>query len=212
MAVPWRTRCKAGVTLFSWIASDDELARAVASWPALIGLDTEFLRTNTYFPVPGLYQVAAGDEVCLIDPLAIDDWRPFTQYLSSPGTMQIMHACQEDLELLHHHLGVTPTNIFDTQFANAFISEDFSLSYAALVARLLQVELPKHETRSNWLQRPLSDEQLRYAVEDVVYLVPLYERLRDEMQLRGRDEWFALDMAGAVRFHAGRTKSLLPQH
>ncbi len=177
-----------------WIASDAQLRDAVAAWPAVIGLDTEFLRTSTYYPKPGLYQVAAGEQVYLIDPLAIESWQPLVDYFVSERTVKVMHACLEDLELLHHHLGISPRNVFDTQFANAFASEHFSLSYAALVERVLGVSLPKHETRSNWLQRPLSDDQIRYAVEDVIYLTPLYEHLHDRLQAAGRAAWFAEDM------------------
>ena len=178
-----------------WIASDAQLRDAVASWPAVIGLDTEFLRTSTYYPKPGLYQVAAGDQVYLIDPLAIESWQPLVDYLVSERTVKVMHACLEDLELLHHHLGISPRNVFDTQFANAFASENFSLSYAALVERVLGVSLPKHETRSNWLQRPLSDDQIRYAVEDVIYLAPLYEHLQEKLQADARYAWFVQEMS-----------------
>ncbi len=177
-----------------WIADNTSLAHAVDAFGPRIALDTEFLRTNTYYPVPGLYQVANDREVFLIDPLAIDDWQPLVRYLEDPDTIKVMHACLEDLELLHHHLGVTPVGVFDTQFANAFVSEDFSLSYQALVERVLGVALPKHETRSNWLKRPLSDEQLQYAVEDVTYLLPLFDNLTEKLALNGRTAWFETDM------------------
>jgi len=177
-----------------WISDNAGLAVAVEQWQDQIALDTEFIRTHTYFPMPGLYQVASGDRVHLIDPLSIDDWRPFVAYLCDPHTTKIMHACLEDLELLHHHLGVSPRNVFDTQYANAFLSPDFSLSYAGLVKRLLGVSLEKHETRSNWLQRPLSEDQVRYAVDDVTHLLPLYQQLTDELETLGRTDWFGTDM------------------
>jgi ribonuclease D len=178
----------------TWVDDDQALARAVAQWPDHIALDTEFIRTNTYFPMPGLYQVAAGSSVYLIDPVEISQWQPFVDYLIDAHTTKIMHACLEDLELLHHHLGITPRSVFDTQYANAFLSEDFSLSYAALVERRLGVALEKHETRSNWLQRPLSNEQIRYAVEDVTFLLPLYEQMQAALHGHGRHHWFESDM------------------
>jgi len=177
-----------------WVGDDDALARAVASWPQHIALDTEFIRTSTYYPMPGLYQVAAGSQVYLIDPVNVERWQPFIDYLTDENTTKIMHACLEDLELLHHHLGINPANVFDTQYANAFLSEDFSLSYAALVERRLGVALEKHETRSNWLQRPLSNEQIRYAVEDVTFLLPLFEQMQHALHEHGRHHWFAEDM------------------
>ncbi len=178
-----------------WIDDNLSLADAVAEWPQHIALDTEFIRTSTYFPMPGLYQVAAGSHVYLIDPVQVSEWQPLIDYLTDPATTKIMHACLEDLELLHHHLGISPSNIFDTQYANAFLSEDFSLSYAALVEQRLGVALEKHETRSNWLQRPLSNEQIRYAVEDVTYLLSLYEQMYAALQEQGRHRWFVEDMA-----------------
>ncbi len=177
-----------------WIADDAALAAAAPGWRGCIALDTEFIRTDTFYPVPGLYQVACAGKVYLLDPLAIDDWSPFVDVLADSGVDKIMHACQEDLELIYHHLGIVPAPIFDTQYANAFISPDFSLSYAGLVQRLLDVELPKHATRSNWLLRPLSDEQLQYAREDVVYLEPLYQRLQQQLRDSGREAWFQHDM------------------
>lgn len=187
-------RYRGGVALADWIADDLSLTHAVADWGPQIALDTEFIRTNTYFPMPGLYQVASGSRVYLIDPLAISDWQPFVAYLQDPSTVKVMHACLEDLELIHHHLGISPQNVFDTQYANAFLSADFSLSYAALVDRVLGVALEKHETRSNWRQRPLTEEQVHYAVEDVTYLLPLYEHLQTGLDSHGRQGWFGDDM------------------
>ena len=180
--------------MVEWIQNDQALASAVAAWQDCIALDTEFVRTNTFYPMPGLYQIASGQDVYLIDPLAIENWRPFVDYLTDPSKTKIMHACLEDLELLHHHLGISPQNVFDTQYANAFLSVDFSLSYAALVERCMGVTLSKHETRSNWLQRPLTDEQIKYAVEDVSYLHAIYDQLATSLETLGRTSWFGIDM------------------
>ena len=177
-----------------WVDSNDQLEQVVADWPAVIALDTEFIRTNTFYPMPGLYQICAADEVYLLDPTQIDQWQPFIDVLHDPHVCKVMHACLEDLELMFHHLGAVPQGIFDTQFANAFVSADFSLSYAALVNQELSIALPKHETRSNWLQRPLSEEQIQYAVEDVVYLIPLYQRLSKMLEAQSRHHWYAEDM------------------
>ncbi|MEM9622988.1 MAG: ribonuclease D [Pseudomonadota bacterium] len=177
-----------------WIADHHQLRDAASAWRGCIALDTEFIRTDTYYPVPGLYQIAHQGTVYLLDPLSIEDWQPFVEVLLDTSVFKIMHACQEDLELIHHHLGVVPQRIFDTQYANAFVSPDFSLSYAALVQRLLAIDLPKHATRSNWLQRPLTNEQLQYAMEDVIYLEQLFDHLREALQTAGRDSWFDDDM------------------
>ena len=177
-----------------WIDSDAELARAVASWSPVIALDTEFIRTNTFYPIPGLYQVASGADVFLLDPLTIENWEPFKRYLVDVDTRIIMHACLEDLELIYAHLQVVPSNVFDTQLANAYVSEDYSLSYARLVERCLGVLLDKQQTRSDWLQRPLSDDQLRYAVDDVVHLAAVGEMLEQQLRDLQRWDWFQEDM------------------
>ena len=177
-----------------WIETDQQLVEAVASWDDCIGLDTEFIRTDTFYPIPGLYQVASGEDVFLVDPLTVEEWTAFNAFLEDPTKVKVMHACQEDLELINHHLGVQPKNIFDTQFANAFVGLDFSLSYANLVQQIVGIELQKQETRSNWLQRPLTEEQMIYAADDVIYLVPMYQALTQSLQAKGRVAWFAEDM------------------
>jgi len=192
--------CRDGAASAQWITSNAELADAVAGWGNVIGLDSEFQRTDTFYPLPGLYQVIAGERIYLLDPLCIDDWSEFVELLENPAVTLIMHACSEDLELLRHHMGAIPTNVFDTQIAHAFLSTSFSVSYANLVAEMLGHELPKHETRSDWLQRPLTEQQLRYASEDVVYLPELYRRLRRGLQLKDREDWFRQLMAERGRF------------
>jgi ribonuclease D len=192
--------CRDGEASVSWIADDAALADAVGTWGSVIGLDTEFQRTNTFFPLPGLYQVNAGGRVYLLDPLAIEDWGSFVDCLEDPRVTVVMHACGEDLELMRHHLGAVPREVFDTQFAHAFLSEDFSTSYANLVSRLLGEELPKHETRSDWLQRPLTSEQIRYAWEDVVHLPRLHAVLKQGLEAKGRYEWFRESMRDRGRF------------
>ncbi|MCY4343541.1 MAG: ribonuclease D [Gammaproteobacteria bacterium] len=178
-----------------WIDSNARLANAAERWHGVIGLDTEFQRTDTFHPIAGLYQLVADAEIWLIDPLAIDDWRPLTQALEDPATVKIMHSCSEDLELIAHHLGARPANLFDTQMAYAFVSEHLSISYANLVKALLGLLLPKQQVRSNWLRRPLSDAQVSYACADVASLPALHQLLSDELQAKGRWHWFREDMA-----------------
>jgi ribonuclease D len=192
--------CREEETSVFWIDEDVKLVDAVASWENQIGVDTEFIRTDTFYPLAGLYQVASANQVFLLDPLAIEDWRPFVEYLHNADNLVVMHACQEDLELMYHHLGARPKNIFDTQFGNAFISEDFSLSYANLARSLLEVDLEKQQTRSNWLKRPLSQDQIRYAVDDVTLLVPMFKIINERINHLERSDWFAQDMAVRGRY------------
>jgi ribonuclease D len=179
----------------NWITTDRGLEAAVAGWGPVIGLDTEFQRTNTFYPRPGLYQVVDRAEVFLIDPLSIDQWAPFVEVLEDPDVTLIVHACGEDLELMSHHLGAVPTGLFDTQLGHAFISQDYALSYANLVMTHLGVTLGKPQTRSDWRRRPLSEAQVRYACEDVTHLPELHRRLSEELERLDRRHWFEETMA-----------------
>lgn len=195
--------CRAVAASADWITSDEALAIAAAGWQRLVGLDTEFQRTDTFFPRPGLYQVACGEQVYLLDPLEIGDFGPLLELLEDRRVVKVMHACSEDLELLRHHIGAVPVGLFDTQLANAFVTPDYSISFTRLVSERLGVELVQHETRSDWLARPLTDEQLRYACEDVYYLGPLYESLRNALEQTGRMAWFREEMDLRGRFELG---------
>ncbi len=182
---------------YVYIDSNAALAAEVRRWRqcAIVCVDTEFIRTRTFYPIPALYQVAVGGDVFLIDPLTIDQWGPFAELLADPAVSVIMHSCSEDLEVFSRHLSISPESIFDTQIAHAFVSDRFSVSYSALVSKYLDVELGKHETRSDWLRRPLSADQLSYAAADVAYLEPLYTLLRDRLQELGRWSWFVSECA-----------------
>ena len=194
------TPCRGAAISPEWITSNEGLAEAVSTWEAVIGLDTEFQRTNTFFPLPGLYQVVSGDNVFLIDPLVIEEWSPLVEVLEDPGRMVVMHACGEDLELMLHHLGARPARVFDTQLAHAFISTDFALSYTNLVRTHIGAEMGKAQTRSNWRKRPLTDAQVRYACEDVAHLLELYEHLSERLQGLDRLSWFEETMADHGRY------------
>ena len=200
MAAPSSTPCRAAAVSFDmlhhhWVAEDAALARAAQHWDALIALDTEFQRTDTYYPIPGLYQVATQAGIWLIDPLAINDWTPLQAALCNPACVKVVHSCSEDVELLRHHLGVQPVNLFDTQVAYGFLSSHLTLGYADLVKVLLGLDLPKHETRSDWLRRPLTDRQRQYACQDVASLPALRGLLRRRLEAQGRWLWFQEDMA-----------------
>lgn len=192
--------CRGGAISPEWITSNEALAQAVSSWNSVIGLDTEFQRTNTFFPLPGLYQIVSGETVYLIDPLLIDEWQPLVELLEDPGQLIVMHACGEDLELMQHHLGARPARVFDTQLAHAFVSQDFALSYTNLVLTHIGAEMGKAQTRSNWRKRPLTDAQVRYACEDVTHLLELHERLSDRLQTLGRTDWFEEAMVEHGRY------------
>ena len=136
-----------------------------------VALDTEFVWERTYYPQLGLIQIALSDEDChLIDPCALSDLTPLGDLLSDRGVIKIFHDAPQDLAILHRATGATPQNIFDTRLAAGFANLPASLSLANLIKELLDIDLPKTETRTNWLKRPLDDSQIDYALDDVRYL------------------------------------------
>jgi ribonuclease D len=184
---------------FTLIRSDADLAEAARRWadvPAL-GLDTEFVRTNTFYHRLGLIQVCDGGAAWLVDPLAARDLAPLAEVFRSPG-IKILHSASEDIEVFYRALGVLPAPLFDTQIAGAFAGKGAFLSYQKLVAACLGVELAKEETRTDWLARPLSAGQLAYAAEDVAFLLPVYERLAAELAALGRLSWVFEDSAALL--------------
>lgn len=176
----------------SFITSDADLVAACGRWSTagVIGVDTEFVRERTYYPIPALIQVNDGASTALVDPLSLSDFTPLAGVLRDTSVVKVMHAWGEDLEVLELLTGDTPRGVFDTQLAGAFTGHGHSLGYRALVKEITDVELDKGETRSRWLRRPLSPAQLRYATLDVVYLLPMHRRLSRELAALGRIAWF----------------------
>jgi len=157
----------------------------------VLAMDTEFVRTNTFYPNLGLLQLGDGDGCFLIDPLEVTDWSPFKSMLSDASKHFIVHSAGEDLNLLWAEFGVLPANLIDTQIACGLTGLGFSLSYQALVAELLDIELEKSETRSDWLRRPLTDSQLDYAALDVLHLHEIWDHLRTKLEQLKRLDWLA---------------------
>ena len=160
-----------------------------------VALDTEFVRTRTYFPKLGLIQLFDGTNLSLIDPLEIKNWQPFIQLMEAESIVKVLHSCSEDMEVFLHHFKTVPVPLFDRQFAAGLLGLGASLGYAKLVLDFLGVELDKGESRTDWLQRPLSAEQLQYAANDVHYLYQLYPLLKDKMDAKQRTQWVYDEMA-----------------
>lgn len=136
-----------------------------------VALDTEFVWERTYYPKLGLIQIALSDEDCyLIDPCTIEDISPLGRLLSDRSVIKILHDAPQDLVILQRATGSMPQNIFDTRLAAGFSNLPATLSLVNLVKEILDITLTKTETRTNWLQRPLSDEQIEYGLNDVRYL------------------------------------------
>ncbi len=156
---------------------------------SMVAVDTEFRRRDTFFPQVALLQVCWGDEPYLVDPLRLDDVSALREFLTDPSQTKLIHSASEDLEVFSHWLGVLPTPLFDTQRAAALVGLGAGQSYRALVAHFFDIDLPKDETQSDWLQRPLSDAQAQYAAQDVSYLHPMGAQLQNRATALNRLDW-----------------------
>ncbi len=162
----------------------DFLARATE--PNRYAIDTEFHRERSYFPRVALLQINTGNEIGLIDPLEVDP-EPLAELFASEATA-VLHAASQDLEVFEHWVGSVPRRIFDTQLAAGFTGLS-TPSLAALHDRVLHISLPKTSRLTDWLARPLSDDQREYAASDVAHLLELSDRISDELRELGRLEW-----------------------
>ncbi len=182
-----------------WVLDDAHLARLCAEWRQLpfVALDTEFMRVDTFYPIAGLVQIGDGRCAYLIDPLTVKDWQPFAALLQDTAVVKVLHACGEDLEVLSRLTGQLPAPLFDTQLAGGYLNLGFSMGYSRLVHAVLGLDLPKDETRSDWLQRPLSEMQMRYAAEDVQHLAELYAALLPRLS-EDKQRWVVEDGAELV--------------
>ena len=177
----------------------DEIAlKAVcekASAAEAVAIDTEFVRTRTLTPQLGLLQLFDGEQLVLIDPLAINDLSPFVALMTNPDVIKVLHSCSEDLETFLAAFGVIPAPVFDTQFAASVLGMGATLGYARLVELMSDVVLDKGESRTDWLARPLRESQLVYAANDVLYLLPVYLQLKEQIEDAGKFDWVTQEIA-----------------
>lgn len=155
-----------------------------------IELDTEFICERHYYANLALIQICANKEVFILDPLALESITPLDKILKNSKINKIMHSPQQDKEVLMHTYSAVIQPIFDTQLAAAFLDYAEQASYQQLVKEEAGKTINKLYTRSNWLQRPLSDAQLAYAAEDVIYLKALHDQLKKRLQQQNKLAWF----------------------
>ena len=158
-----------------------------------LALDTEFMREKTYFPQLCLLQLYNGDIAASIDPLTLPSLDPLQDILYDPAVVKVFHAGSQDLEIFHLLWQRLPSPLFDTQLAAALLGLGDQVGYANLVQQLLGRSLDKGHTRADWSRRPLKPEQLRYALDDVIYLGEIYGLLRQRLEEQGRDDWLQED-------------------
>ena len=171
------------VESFTLIEDQLVLEAQVKNWSldTVLAIDTEFMRTDTYYAKPGLIQIADAKGVFIIDPLKVKSLKPLAVLLANPNIVKIMHSMSEDIELLYQATGVLTQCVFDTQIAAAFLGYGASLGYQSLVSEVLGYPVDKSETRSDWLKRPLTDKQLAYAAKDAEYLILLHRELENAL-------------------------------
>jgi ribonuclease D len=181
---------------YSYIDSDEALARYCAALgeASYCAIDTEFIRESTYYAELALIQIGSGDQFACIDPLAINDFKPFAELLVRPDLVKVFHSSSQDLEILYQKFAAVPSPVFDTQLAAAVLGYNHQISYADLVQQLCGVTLEKKHTRANWKRRPLSEDELDYAMDDVRYLLSIYEQLHEQLQTSRRAGWLERDL------------------
>jgi len=161
-----------------------------------VALDTEFVWNRTYYPRLGVIQLALdGDDCHLIDTVAIEDLSPLGPVLEHPEIELILHDAVQDLTILRQVTGTFPRNIFDTRCAAGLANMSSTTSLAELLEKTIGVTLDKTETRTDWVRRPLSDEQLAYAIEDVCYMHQVRGVLQQRVAEVGRSAWLAEELA-----------------
>lgn len=158
-----------------------------------LALDTEFLREKTYYSKLCLVQIEAEGHRACIDPLSIDDLTPLYDLLKNPDIIKVLHAAHQDLEIFNNLLGQVPAPIFDTQIAAAVLGLGDQMGYARLIEKMLNVTLPKTQTRTDWSKRPLKSAQLEYAIDDVRYLAKIYPKMHEQLVSKDRLKWLDKD-------------------
>ena len=147
----------------------------------ILAIDTEFMRRRTLYPEVALIQVFDGEHLALIDPLAELSLFDFWQVLKDPAVLKVLHSPSEDIEVFQKYGGFVPAPLFDTQFALQLLGEGNCMGFALMVKTLLGIEIDKSESRTNWLQRPLTTKQLDYAAADTFHLLPCFELIIDRI-------------------------------
>lgn len=183
---------------YRYIDTDEQLQEVVQACLAVsvIALDTEFTRTNTYYPIVGLIQIYTGTECFLIDPLSVSSIDPLKAVLEAPSLLKVLHACSEDMEVFQYALGIVPLPVYDTQIASAALGVGFSVGYQALVEHYLDISLSKDQTRSDWLARPLTASQLDYAALDVIHLLEVYKVQLEDLEGGPKLDWVEAESLG----------------
>jgi ribonuclease D len=152
-------------------------------------MDLEFIPERNYRPVLCLVQVATDQTTYIIDPLKVEDLSLLWERVANPNILKVLHAAVQDLDLIFKISQLMPQNIFDTQIAAGFGGFGFPVGYGKLLSQTLGITIAKSESFTDWLERPLSDSQIEYAIEDVCHLLSMADRLIEILKTQGRYNW-----------------------
>lgn len=184
------------MSISCYIKTDEEL-RELCSHLAnesYLALDTEFVWTKTYFPNLGIIQIASEKEAFIIDYVSVDDLTPLKDILENPEIVKIFHDAYQDVSIVNMCTGARSVNIFDTQVGAAMTGLGGSLSLEKLLKQMAGISLPKTETRTDWVRRPLNPAQIEYALDDVKYLVATTKKMLECAEKNGTKEWLFEEM------------------
>lgn len=171
----------------------------------VLAIDTEFMREKTYYAKLCLIQLNNGTVSAIVDPLAVKDLSPLVPILCDESCVKVFHAGTQDIDILFQETGVTPSPVFDTQVAASLLGYPLQVGYGPLVRSLCDVHLAKADGYTDWSKRPLSKSQMKYALDDVVYLPRMYQTLRDRLVEKGRLSWCDkdfMDLADPHKYEA----------
>ncbi|WP_035675726.1 ribonuclease D [Bradyrhizobium liaoningense] len=161
----------------------------------VITVDTEFLRETTYYPLLCVVQMASADEAVVIDTLAEGiDLKPFFELMANEGVLKVFHAARQDIEIIWHQANIIPHPVFDTQVAAMVLGYGDSIAYDALVEKVTGHRPDKTHRFTDWSRRPLTKEQMHYAVSDVTHLRDVFAALDADLKKRRRSEWVSIEM------------------
>ncbi|MEI7839138.1 MAG: ribonuclease D [Methylococcaceae bacterium] len=183
------------MTKIEYIKKPEQLAdlcRRIENAP-WIAVDTEFLREKTYYPKFCLLQLATPEWVACVDPIALPDLTPLFNAIYNPAVIKVFHSSRQDLEIFYQLTGKLPTPIFDTQIAAPLLGFQDNAGYGLLVSSFLNINLNKAHTRADWSCRPLSDDEIQYAADDVIYLCKIYQKMVAQLTELGRVDWLLDD-------------------
>ncbi|MDR2060894.1 MAG: HRDC domain-containing protein, partial [Acinetobacter sp.] len=175
---------------------------------SVYALDTEFIKVDTLYPKLGVCQINLNGQILLLDGAALDLTHFWPKIFAAQ--QNIFHACSEDIDLIYHYADQKPlNNVFDTQVAMAFLGHGLQVSYQNALKTCLNIDIEKDQTRSDWLARPLSQEQMSYAANDVIYLSKLADTLKTDLKAKGLYQYVLEDCQNLTKEIA--TETPLPE-